>query len=411
MIRARNAALILALAALAAGCTTSQSARSTPVPTASLVATRAPSTETIPPPPRPASFEAYPATIAAYLAADPSAADACLDALFDTWAMPLLDAALGCLQANTDDDAALELLVVVSQELAPPTATSTTQYRLVVLDPADGEYAVAFQTPAYELAPPDIETLSPLVAAGDLNGDAGGEFVYHTAFCGSEGCLNTAFVYQGTAGSYELVSPRDGIGVADGTFMVEDTDGDGAREVVATGGDLGTADTGPARPRREIWAWDGAAYTLRETVAGPSPYLYHHIVDADALLAAGEYTAAEAAYLTAADNAGLLEWKPEANERAELTAYAFYRAALARLIAGGDTATAIARLDLAKTLPNTLHAQLAGSFQAGFAAKSEIGVGCAAVRDDLRANDAEYAAFWDFGTGNPAYNAAAICPF
>ena len=42
---------------------------------------------------------------------------------------------------------------------------------------------------------------------------------------------------------------------------------------------------------------------------------------------------------------------------------------------------------------------------------SSIGIGCAAVRDDIAANLAEYQAFWDFGYGNPPFDADAICPF
>jgi hypothetical protein len=94
-----------------------------------------------------------------------------------------------------------------------------------------------------------------------------------------------------------------------------------------------------------------------------------------------------------------------------LDAYGLFRAALAGLLAGGDAAAANANLDRARAIPNTLHAQLAASFQAAYAAKGEVGVGCTAANEDVRFNEAEYAAFWDYGTDNPPFDPANVCPF
>ena len=96
---------------------------------------------------------------------------------------------------------------------------------------------------------------------------------------------------------------------------------------------------------------------------------------------------------------------------AELDAYALFRAALAHLLSGGDAATANGYLDRAKAFQNTLHAQLAASFQAAYAAKGEVGTGCAAANEDVRFNEAEYALFWEYGTDNPAFDPSAVCPF
>lgn len=370
-----------------------------------------PTTAAGPPPELPASFDAYPATIAAYLTEQPGAAESCLQELLTAWELPLLQPADACVAGNTDDDAEDELVVAIARRLEPPTATSDTQYVIVVLDPSPEGYVVAYQTASYEAVPLGAAELRPLLGAGDLNGNGSGEFAYQTGFCGADGCLATAFVYEGNAGEYDTVSPRDGISIGDGTFSLSDTDGDGTTEVLATGGGGGTAETGPERPRTEIWAWDGAFYSLINTVPADSPYLYHRVTDADALMAAGDYAAAETAFVAAADNPLAQPWRKDTNELEELRAYALYRAALAHLMDGGDADTAGAYLDRAKAAAGTLHAQLAASFDAGYAAKGEVGVGCAAVQDDLRANDAEYAAFWDFGAANPSYNPAAICPF
>jgi len=368
-------------------------------------------TPSVPPPERPASFDAYAETVATYLTTSPGAASDCLGELLAEWEMPLVEAADGCLAGNTDDDPDDELVVVISAPLDLPTATSDTRYRIVVLDPSAAGYTVAFQTESFEAVPPGTTALTPLLAAADLNGDSSGEFAYKTGYCGASACFETAFIYAGSGDGYELISARDGIGVGEGSFEFRDTDGDGSLELLASGGISGSVGAGPQRPRTETWGWDGSLYTLRTTEPGPSPYLYHHIADADAVLAAGNYTLAEQMYLLAVLDATLEAYYPDKNEVAELRAYGLFRAALAHLLSGGDAATATGYLESAREGEQTLHAQLAASFQAGFAAKSEISVGCAAVRDGLRANEPEYEAFWDFGYANPTFNAAIFCPF
>ncbi|HLB23994.1 MAG TPA: hypothetical protein VJP07_07850 [Dehalococcoidia bacterium] len=412
MAKAWIAATSLPFLLLLAACEDGGGASSkTPISTPGLAtAAETPAATAGPPPERPASFDAYADTIATYLGEQPGAA-ACPQELLAAWAMPLIATEDACLSGNTDDDADDELVMAISARLDPGTATSDTGYRIAVLDPSDGGYVVAFQTASYEAVPLGTPVLKPLLAVGDLNGDGGGEFAYQTMFCGPEGCLATAFVYKGTAGDYDTVSPRDGISIGEGTFSISDSDGDGTMEVLATGGGRGTAESGPERPRTEVWAWDGAFYALSTTLPADSPYLYHRVVDADAALEGGDFAAAEAAYIAAVENPLAQAWRIDTNELAELRAYALFRAALAHLMSGGDADTAAGYLDSAKALRNTLHAQLAASFQAGYSAKGEVGVGCAAVQDDLRANDAEYAAFWNFGTDNPPYNPAGICPF
>jgi hypothetical protein len=97
------------------------------------------------------------------------------------------------------------------------------------------------------------------------------------------------------------------------------------------------------------------------------------------------------------------------NERAELSAYALYRAAVAR-VASGDAQGGLALLDRGIAMQGTLHAQLAGAFKAGFEARGDVSVGCGAVNESVGRNVAEYAAFWNFGSANPTFDASRICP-
>jgi hypothetical protein len=383
---------------------------STRIPTAVDVA----SPTAVPVPERPSTLTEYPGAIAAYLSANPPAGDLCgLDELYAAWDMPLVTAESACRVANTDEDAEGEVLAVVTAESAEPSGAIVYRFTIGVLDRADGGYEVAtVLEPPFDVPPLQAEaSFAPIIGAGDLNNDGGGEFAFRTTTCGANTCTDTVYVKKGTSSGYEDIAPAEGISLTTAEVTFEDTDGDGAKELVLTGGTAGSAGAGPQRPVTEVWGWDGFAYVRRSSTPAPPRYLYHAVKDADALFDAGNYAPAGEAYLAAIENPELELWMPDTNERNELESYSLFRAALAVLAEGGDAARANGYLDRAEAYPETLHAQLAGAFQAGFEAKSEISVGCSAVRDDLGANAAEYAAFWDFGFANPSFAPNTVCPF
>ncbi len=248
-----------------------------------------------------------------------------------------------------------------------------------------------------------------LIHAGDVNADGNGELVYQVPSCGAHTCFKRVHAVRGTAAGYVDLTPPSGISMEYPDLKFEDVDGDGKKEIVLYGGEIGSAGAGPQRKRTEVWAWDGAAYALRSKTFDKPAYLYHAIIDADALFAASKYAEAAAAYVAAVDDRQWQIWRPD--KRNELEAYALFRAGLAELAGDGDRDKANALLARANAYAGTLNHQLAGSFEAAFAAKGSISLGCAAVRDDIAANLAEYTAFWDFGYGNPPFNAGAVCPF
>ena len=410
------ATLAVALALTACDSRVKSTSVTTPAAVASATAA-APPTPTpvpIPVPAKPASFADYATTIATYLTADPAAAGgACLTDLIAAWKMPLVTAADGCIAANTDIDPENEVVAVLTTKLTTPSATTDTQFTIVVFDPTPSGFRVAYESDPNDVVPPGTtQSIKPLLAAGDLNKDGGGELAFITANCGASTCFETVHILKGTAAGYVSIAPPDGITMPFADAKFEDTNGDGTKELLLHGGAQGSVGAGPQRTRTETWAWNGAAYALKSTQQDKATYLYHAVKDADALFAATKYGDAEAAYAAAVGDASLLVWMEEKHERNELESYALFRAGLAVLLAGGDTAKANTYLDRARSYhPQTLHDQLAGSFKAGYGAKGSISVGCAAVRDDVAANLAEYQAFWDFGYANPPFDADTICPF
>ena len=411
------ATLACALTLMACSGGTKSSSLSTPASLSTSTPATAPPAATavpVPVPAKPASFSDYAPAIAKYLTANPSAAGAnCLADLIAAWKMPLISPADGCIAANTDEDPATEVVAVLTTKLSTPTATTDTQFEIVVFDPTPAGFTVAYESDPTDVIPPGTtQPIKPLLAAGDLNKDGGGEFAYVTASCGANTCFETVHILKGAASGYVSIAPPDGITMPFATAKFEDVDGDGAKELLLSGGAQGSVGAGPSRTRTETWAWNGTVYALRSTQLDKPVYLYHAVKDADTLFAATKYAEAEAAYAALVGDTSLQVWMEGKHERNELESYSLFRAGLAVLLAGGDTTKANAYFDRARSYrPQTLHDQLAGSFKAGYAAKGSISVGCAAVRDDIAANLAEYQAFWDFGYANPPFAADTICPF
>lgn len=408
------AALVFALALGA--CNGGSGGSSTKTPSQPTATTAAPTATAIlvAVPNKPLSFIDYPAVIAQYLDADPAAAGPnCLAALFGAWSVPLISAADGCIAANTDEDPENEVVVVLTDKLAAPTAITDTQFDIVVFDPSPAGYVVAFQVGPNDVLPSGrTQSIDPLLAAGDLNNDGGGELAFATGTCGASTCSTTVHILKGaTAAGYTAITPPDGITMASAEAKFQ-PGADSTQDLLLTGGAQGSVGAGPQRTRTETWAWNGTAYALKSTQLDKATYLYHAVKDADTLFAAGKYVEAEAAYAAVAGDTSLRIWDESKRERNELESYALFRAALSALQSGGDAAKANTYLDRARAYqPQTLHDQIAGSFKAGYNAKVSISVGCAAVRDDVAANLAEYQSFWNFGYTNPPFDPAIICPF
>ena len=410
------AALAVALALTACDSRVKSTSVTTPAPLSSATVAAPPPPTPVPVavPAKPVSFSDYATTIAAYLTADPAAASgACLADLIAAWKMPLVTAADGCVAANTDADPENEVVAVLTTKLTTPAATTDTQFTIVAFDSSPSGFTVAFESDPNDVVPPGTtQPIKPLLAAGDLNKDGGGELAFITANCGASTCFETVHILKGTASGYVSIAPPGGITMPFADAKFEDTNGDGARELLLHGGAQGSVGAGPPRTRTETWAWNGVAYALKSSQQDKATYLYHAVKDADALFAAAKYGDAEAAYASVVGDASLLVWMEEKHERNELESYALFRAGLALLLAGGDATKANGYFDRARSYrPQTLHDQLAGSFEAGYGAKGSISVGCAAVRDDIAANLAEYQAFWDFGYANPPFAADTVCPF
>jgi len=408
----RWAIALVPIALLAAACSGGKSSKTPTAATSSPAVSATASPTSAPPPARPAALADYARTAAAYLTANPGAAGNCLAAVYAAWQMPLIAPSTACTLANTDADGNQEVVAVFTAPSPGPNGTAGVAYDVVVFDRGTGGYQAAYESGEQQVARPGTQAVQPVLFAGDMLGGGGGALAYTTEECGASTCSTTVHVVRGTASGYAPITPDGGITLATVTSVKVEDAGDGTKRIVLTGGEFGSVGAGPQRQETEVWTWNGTQYALTSTTQAPPVYLYHAVKGADALFAAGKYAEAEAAYVATIGNDRLKVWNAEKNERNELEAYALFRAGLAELVkSGGDRGTAEGYLQRADGYKDTLNRQLAGAFEAAYAAKGEVSVGCGAVQEDIQANLSEYQQFWDFGYGNPAFDPNAVCPF
>jgi hypothetical protein len=414
-VRIRTFALSIALLAVTLAVAACDGDGDDPAPTK----TPAPQATAVPPPDRPNSIRDYARIAAQYLTADSAASSGgnCLAALYTAWEMPYFSGDRSCRNGNADEDADDELVAVLAQTQGD--GVGALYYATVAIFDRDADqFSVAYEALLVAVSEPDINHLgNRIIALGDLNGDGAGDLAYDDRNCGAHTCSAAIHIVSGTASGYVALTPEVGIGMPTADVRFEDLDGDGAKELILHGGEIRSAGAGPQRLRTETYAWDGEIYALRDTQLADPVYLYHAVIDGDRYFEEQSYDLAVAVYLAAAGNASLQTWKEAAmfpggeNERAELQAYALYRAGLTTLASGGSAETADAFFARAIAHTGTLHQQLAGVFRAAYAAKGELSVGCAAVRDALSANIDEYETFWDYGYANPEFDPGGVCPY
>jgi len=373
-------------------------------------------------PERPAEFADYPAVLADYLTAFPVAGegDACLHELFQAWDMPYFSGDRSCREGNADLDPDNEVAVVLAGPR--PEDFAPFDYNIVVLDRRDGGYGVSYEAGIQPfLALQANELGNVIVAVEDINGDGGGELVYNRPSCGAHTCFAHIHIVSGGAVGYATLSPlpspedpEGGISMSYADYRLEDVDGDGSEELVLHGGSIGSVGAGPNRERTEIWAWDGLQYTLRETVLDPPTFLYHAILDANALINQSRFSEAERAFVAAVEDPALdsgWNMSDSSNIGGELESYAYLRAAVARLLGGSDSAGAVDYLDRVVSLDAPLHAPLAAAFRDTYADSGDMATACDAVRTYVADHLAALTDFWNFGYGNPPFDAEAFCPF
>jgi hypothetical protein len=188
----------------------------------------------------------------------------------------------------------------------------------------------------------------------------------------------------------------------------------GQSALVLRGGQLASLGAGPSRARTVTYLFDGTRYSAAKVEHEAPRYLYHAVLDADALFDAGRWAEARAAYLAAIASPVLLDWKYETqglNGRAELYGYARFRVALATAGAGEDPTGALD--DVITDSTEELFPRVATAFRQGYEQNGSPQQGCLAVTVYLATPPLpeRIEEMFNYGTANPGKDVRDICPF
>jgi len=277
-------------------------------------------------------------------------------------------------------------------------------------------YYTAPSSDIYEFLAPTI------LAIDDLTGDGRPELVTAVVSCGANTCTTLYRVLGRADGQFtDLVrgepSPEEGlvgnlIAMPTADARLEDVDGDGTPELLVHGGTLGSVGAGVVRPRTEVWGWDGAAMTLRETILDPTAYRHHVLYEANDRMAAGDLVGALALYEAAINDAALRDdgfsYPPE-QARADVRAFAAVRLILIDLLQGENERAAGRLAWLQETYPDSAAAGAAATLVAGWSGPENAAALCQSITAGLAAQTNPTGALADMGYGNPVLGAGDLC--
>ena len=333
-----------------------------------------------------------------YLAGGRANLAACLPELVQAWGMGPV-AGDRCRAADIDGDGRAEFLFVVSFAGDAPTGAPADVW--FYDDQAAG---YRFLNSARALANSTIAN-ARIVAVEDLTADRVADVVIDWQACEAGSCRTGLVIASQQGGLLDNLAPRDLALPAVDAIEVKD----GA--ITLHGGLVTAAGAGPPRKQVITITWGGQRFNRAERFDPPT-YLVHALNDADAAYAAGDFAGARRGYEQAATDTTLKDWKQESGKppaRAEIAAYALFRASLAAQ-RQGDAAASIALLDRAIAgRETTMSGAAAAAYRDALRRGSPGTLACSAAESYLATVAAAYAAQWNYGYANPERGVVTFC--
>lgn len=253
-----------------------------------------------------------------------------------------------------------------------------------------------------------------IFSLADRDGEPGAELAYLVNRCTANTCTSIVRIQAWDGTAWRDIGPGDdGVPAIDRVAL----EGEGAlSRIMFHGGKLDIA-AGPTRASTRTYEFLGGRYRLTKTEYDAPEFLFHAIVDADALFAAAKFEEAIAAYRAAVGAADLRDWKQETDRgegRPALEGYALFRIAVATAALGQDPREAIdAAIREGKEIVFSIAAQ---EFRKGLQEHSTVIAGCAEATKYLGTvgNGADTPAYiarlFDYGYANqPSRTYQDIC--
>ncbi|HYN89581.1 MAG TPA: hypothetical protein VER55_13685 [Ardenticatenaceae bacterium] len=257
-----------------------------------------------------------------------------------------------------------------------------------------------------------------LLAADDLNGDGESEMAWTWAECGAHTCFTTVEIGAWTGSGFsDLTASEIQFPTLDRAEVV-DQNGDGAKDVVLTGGTINSAGAGPQRTRTEVYAWNGSGWALSQTLYAATDWLALVVWEANDRLAADDLPGAMDLYTLAVTSPSLRSWHGENNtgrmsaeeERALLTAFSHWRLVLANTVLGREDEAEEWLSQLEDSQPASPYRTVAERFWETWERTSDLDDACEAANSYAAANrPLVVEPLNTFGYSNPQFEADDIC--
>mgnify|MGYP001171463466 FL=1 len=261
----------------------------------------------------------------------------------------------------------------------------------------------------------DVSILGAAIfGVADRDGEPGAEISYLVNTCTANTCTSLVRVQSWDGTAWRDIGPGD-----NGVPNIDrvEFEGEGALgRLTIHGGKLDIV-AGPTRAATHVYELSSGRYRLVATTHDPPEYLYHAVLDADALFAGARFEEAIAAYDALIGASHLRDWKADTGRgegRPALEGYALFRIAVATAALGRDPTEAIDRaIRESKEIVFSIAAQ---EFRKGYQEHGGVIAGCAAATrylgtvGDGADTPAYIAHLFDYGYANqPAKTYQDIC--
>ena len=297
------------------------------------------------------------------------------------------------------------IVTIVNPEVYP-------QGHMLIYNCQEGIFMLA------HIEPSDTAVYAPqVIRIVDMNADGQNELIITKSSRGAHTSFADIQILSWTGSFFESKLQGSTKDLPSPEANLTNYDQDEIYELEVVGHGVQSTGAGPPRDIIRLWEYDRDTgyWVLASEILAASNWRIHALHDADAAMRRGEYLIAGLLYQQVMEDESLLDWMDHLLERANLSAYAYFKRVVATAFQGDlDGATTLygqMSLELEDT-SQYIFVEMTLSFLEGFAVDGQEG-GCAAAHEFADLN--EEAILMPLGSAvygysNPDYAPEDICP-
>ena len=320
--------------------------------------------------------------------------------------MTLYEQQLPVISADLNADGLDDFIVtIVNPEVYP-------QGHLLIYNCEEGSFILA------HIEPSDTAVYAPqVIRILDMNADGQNELIISKSSRGAHTSFADIQILSWTGSFFESKLQGSTKDLPSPEANLTNYNQDEIYELEVVGHGVQSVGAGPPRDIIRLWEYDRDTgyWVLASEILAASNWRIHALHDADAAMRRGEYLIASLLYQQVMEDESLLDWMDHLLERANLSAYAYFKRVVATAFQGDlDGATTLygqMSLELEDT-SQYIFVEMTLSFLEGFAVDGQEG-GCVAAHEFAALN--EEAILMPLGSAvygysNPDYAPEDICP-